>query len=354
MAFRLPPPPTSGHNSTSSSSSTSASSTTTFAQPTPPLNNYFSLRDSYLEMISKDNNDQSTHMDTAGPALIPPPAVDVPMAATAVAESSPFLADMGMPVGDEAFRELIELLTPDWTPQLAGGAGVNDSPPEETPLFTPNLDMFGTPFVDSWTSPALGDADSFDAYPPLFNDALTGYADPSQLSKKNNNSDNEQPMTIDQAQLLTMPSTPALGPRASLPPAGRPTAGNKAANGFRKGSNPATMVPIDAPTQPRTYLAASKTSRKELPAAFQGKAKKRQREESLDVDEVPDDIQDQIAAKRRLNTLAARRSRARKAQTAMEMEGRIADLSTQVENLSNQLTRVTAERDAYKARLGYS
>ncbi|EJD50565.1 hypothetical protein AURDEDRAFT_24933, partial [Auricularia subglabra TFB-10046 SS5] len=99
---------------------------------------------------------------------------------------------------------------------------------------------------------------------------------------------------------------------------------------------PSAMVPFDAPTQTRTYLSDSKTSRKEIPAAFQGKAKKRQRDEMLDEDDVPADIQDAIEAKRRLNTLAARRSRQRKAQTALENEERIANLSNQVEQLQTQ------------------
>lgn len=361
MAFRLPPPPTSGHSSNNNNG--------TFAQP-PVLNSYLSLRNSYLDMISKPTNDQSpAHADPAAPALVPPPAISsceclrrspstravltLPLAAAAAAtaapESSPFMSDMG--VNDDGFRELLELLTPDWTPQL-GGAGINDSPPEETPLFTPNLDMFGgTPILDTWTSPALGDADAFDDSFPLFNDSLTGYADPATLSKKH--TDHNDGMAIDQSQLYTMPQTPSLAPSSLLPPASRSIAGTKAATGFRKGTTPATMVPLDAPTQTRTYLGSSKTSRKPVPAAFQQKAKKRQLSETLDEDEVPEDIQDQISAKRRLNTLAARRSRARKAQTALEMDSRISDLTTQVEHLSKQLVIVSAERDAYKLQLGY-
>ncbi|KAH7097651.1 hypothetical protein BKA62DRAFT_588590, partial [Auriculariales sp. MPI-PUGE-AT-0066] len=99
---------------------------------------------------------------------------------------------------------------------------------------------------------------------------------------------------------------------------------------------PANMVPMDAPTQIRQYLSDSKTSRKEIPSAFQNKARKRQHDEMLEDDEVPDDIQDAISAKRRLNTLAARRSRARKAQTAVENEERISGLQSQVELLQQE------------------
>ena len=248
----------------------------------------------------------------------------------------------------ESFRELLELcgMTPDGTPALGN---FNDSPMEETPLFTPALDMFGTttPYLDGWDmSPAIGDQDSFDALPPLFDLA------PAKVSHTTRQ--NENTHTIDdQSQLFTLPQTPALAPAALAPLPGSAN-GRKVAGptGFRKGVTPAVMVPMDAPTQTRQYLSDSKTSRKEIPAAFQTKARKRQRDEELDEDEVPDDIVDAISAKRRLNTLAARRSRARKAQTALENEERIQGLVDHVTRLQEELVRVSAERDTYKSQLG--
>lgn len=288
--------------------------------------------------------DQSTSaaVDPAAPALVPVPPV-LTAAASAIPDSSPFWADM--PDTDE-LRSLMELVTPDWTPDF-GGPGLNDSPPEETPLFTPELNSFSTAQLDPWVSPALADADSFE-FPPLFgNDAYSSLAvNPANLTKK----DDTMPATIDSAMLYTMPKTPTVQPTELSAPVSSSTR-KPQPTGFRKGVTPAVMVPFDAPTQSRTYLSESKTARKEIPAAFQHKAKKRQREEMLDDDEIPADIQDQIEAKRRLNTLAARRSRQRKAQTALENEQRINALTNEINVLQTQLRVVTAERDHYKAQV---
>lgn len=288
---------------------------------------------------NKDNNDSSAAAvaDPAAPALVPVPG-STAAAASSAYHASPFLTDQ-----DDSFRELLELcgVTPDGTPALANFDG---SPMDETPLFTPALDMFGnTPFLDGWdTSPAMGDQDSFDPLPPLFSDALIKSVDTNMT---------ENTATIsDQTQLYTMPQTPALN-TIEMPPPGTPTTRKSGPNGFRKGATPNTLVPLDAPTQVRQYLSDSKTARKEVPAAFQNKARKRQREDMLADDDVPEDLQDAIQAKRRLNTLAARRSRARKAQTAMENERRIEELEEQIHALRHELLRVSTERDAYRAQL---
>jgi hypothetical protein len=334
MAFRLPPPPTAQQSS--------------HTQQPPILDNNHNLRNSYFNMINnKDNDSAYAAVDPAAPPMVPLPGSTVAPAASSSTsfEQSPFIVDQ---TDVESFRELLELcgMTPDGTPAL----GFNDSPMEETPLFTPALDMFSTtPYLDGWDqSPAMGgDQDSFDALPPLFDMA------PAKLS--NTTRQNENTHTIDdQSQLFTLPQTPALAPAALAPLSGSANNGRKVAGptGFRKGVTPSAMVPMDAPTQTRQYLSDSKTSRKEIPAAFQNKARKRQRDEALDEDEVPDDIQDAIAAKRRLNTLAARRSRARKAQTALENEERIQGLVDHVTRLQEELVRVSAERDTYKSQLG--
>lgn len=336
MAFRLPPPPTSGQSS---------------QQHNIVLDNYYHLRNSYLNMINKDNEDNTFTVDPAAPALVPLPAGSTVAAAPSGAfDASPFIVDQA---DVDSFRELLELcgMTPE-TPALNNFDG---SPMDDTPLFTPALDMFGTttPYLDGWdASPAMGDEDSFDPFPPLF-------IMPTQKAPLNTTQNENTHNTIaDQSQLFTLPQTPSLAPTSLLPEtAVSPSAANartktNGPNGFRKGTNPANMVPMDAPTQTRQYLSDSKTSRKEIPAAFQNKARKRQRDEMLDDDEVPDDIQDAISAKRRLNTLAARRSRARKAQTALENEERIGELTSQVEYLQQELVRVTAERDTYRSQLG--
>jgi len=331
MAFRLPPPPTSGHNQQQQN-----------LAPQSILDNYLNLRNSYINMINTKDTDHemSAAVDPAAPALVPPPTAVAAASANPSFEASPFVPDQN---DMNSFRELLELcgMTPDGTPALQNFDG---SPIEETPLFTPVLDMLSTPYLDGWEqSPATGDMDSFDPLPPLF-----------YIPKKSTNQNETHNNTIaDPTELFTLPHTPALAPTAlmSEESAAHHARNNKAGpTGFRKGMDPTNMVPMDAPTQPRQYLSNSKTSRKDVPAAFQNKARKRKHDE--DEDDIPDDIQDAIAAKRRLNTLAARRSRARKAQTAIENEQRLDEMQSQMEHLQQELVRVTAERDTYRAQLG--
>ncbi|KAF8869737.1 hypothetical protein CPB84DRAFT_1693877, partial [Gymnopilus junonius] len=98
------------------------------------------------------------------------------------------------------------------------------------------------------------------------------------------------------------------------------------ATGIRKGVTPDTLLDEDAPTQPRKYTTPSATSRKELPAVF---ARKRSRSAAFGADEedqLGDDLppnpteKDLIEAKRRQNTVAARRSRRRKLEQFQRME----------------------------------
>ncbi|KAL7415894.1 hypothetical protein BDY24DRAFT_325407, partial [Mrakia frigida] len=105
-----------------------------------------------------------------------------------------------------------------------------------------------------------------------------------------------------------------------------------APTGHRKGIVPDQLLSLDAPTQARNYVSESSTSKKKVPAAFEGrkdKETKKQRKGSKnstthDDDEpstslqdptssdLPASLEDAIAAKRRNNTIAARRSRHRK------------------------------------------
>ncbi|KAG1725319.1 hypothetical protein EDB19DRAFT_1897795 [Suillus lakei] len=126
------------------------------------------------------------------------------------------------------------------------------------------------------------------------------------------------------------PDTPMLNtPMESAldSPAIRPPQRKVAVTGTRKNITPEALVPIDAPTQQRKYLTPSVTSRKEVPAVF---ARKRARTAAFgdEQDELNEDIlitpsmteQEQIEAKRRQNTIAARRSRKRKLEYQRELE----------------------------------
>ncbi|KAH8834932.1 hypothetical protein DL96DRAFT_1572298 [Flagelloscypha sp. PMI_526] len=84
---------------------------------------------------------------------------------------------------------------------------------------------------------------------------------------------------------------------------------------------PRPTIPLDAPVQPRRYLAPSATSRKDSPPSLKRKAG-----EMDDADEM-----DEIAKKRLQNTMAARRSRDRK--------------RNELKELRDTIAAVTAERD---------
>jgi len=154
-------------------------------------------------------------------------------------------------------------------------------------------------------------------------------------------------LNFDDMYRMPSPSTPALDPtslgpsprlRSIAPPAPNGGRRRKEPTGTRKNVTPETLVPFDAPIQPRKYVTPSATSRKEVPAVF---AKKRARsqafgdDEDLDLDIGPEDA-DAIEAKRRQNTLAARRSRKRKLEYQRELE--------------QSLEQEREEKDTWKSR----
>jgi len=163
--------------------------------------------------------------------------------------------------------------------------------------------------------------------------------------------------SLDQA-MYTMPSTPSFAPAtlhhattSNTPslPLSMPSAATQSSRvtkslptGTRRNITPSALVPLDAPTQPRQYVTPSSTSRKDIPAAFI-KGKKRGRSEMPDDDECDIDIshldpttKEAIEAKRRQNTLAARRSRQRKLEHVRELE--------------ETLHHVTQDRDSWMER----
>lgn len=113
-----------------------------------------------------------------------------------------------------------------------------------------------------------------------------------------------------------------------------------------RGDAPSALQP-----QPRSYVTPSSTARKAVPRAFIAVIKKRQLEESLAPDEIPADIVAQIEHKRRVDALAMRRRRAKKAEAAQQSAARIHDLEAEVAHLRGQLLTITADRDYYKAQL---
>lgn len=235
---------------------------------------------------------------------------------------------------DAAVQALMEVLqaSPDFQ---QGFEDFLTSPMDDSPFddFLTTPSMSTSEFL---TSPAIVDADDFgfDESMPLFGGNI-GY--PESIKTAHNVA--HPSFNLD--GLLTMsPNTPALDNGSSpqmghplntpmtpsLPP---PTPASRRKNeptGTRKNITPASLVPYDAPIQTRKYVTPSSTSRKEVPAVF---AKKRSRTQAFGDDEdqlaedspllAPEDL-DAIEAKRRQNTLAARRSRKRKLEYQRELE----------------------------------
>ncbi|KAF9240224.1 hypothetical protein BU15DRAFT_87709 [Melanogaster broomeanus] len=176
-----------------------------------------------------------------------------------------------------------------------------DSPFDDDLLTTPAIgsaDMH----ADILTSPLMGDfGDSFAASSRR---CLTTSTTLSFLPSKPQNEHLAPPHqpNFDAMYQLESPNTPFLDSSSSSPCGAKSTA-----TGTRKNVTPESLVPVDAPTQPRKYLTPSATSRKELPAVF---ARKHELGEE----------QQQIEAKRRQNTIAARRSRKRKLEYQKELE----------------------------------
>ena len=219
-----------------------------------------------------------------------------------------------------------------------------------TSPWTPSLDQFGdspgeTPWSDFLSTPLISDLDALtsnDMYPesPLF----PSFGDGFESSKA-------QDSSLDTSNLMTFPAspeTPALDPSRLISPSLPtdkllPSAGKSLANkntlepnlsrcrssatGTRKNITAESLVPLEAPTQPRKYVTPSVTSRKEVPAVF---ARKRARQHLADgeEDEFNEPLKpnatetEQIEWKRRQNTLAARKSRRRKLvhQRALELQ----------------------------------
>ncbi|KAJ7572904.1 hypothetical protein C8J56DRAFT_806004, partial [Mycena floridula] len=90
---------------------------------------------------------------------------------------------------------------------------------------------------------------------------------------------------------------------------------------------PESLVPIDAPTQPRKYVPLSATSRKKIPAVFSKRHSRSavfgDEEDELDeplVANATEKEKEKIEWKRRQNTLAARRSRKKKLEYQRQLE----------------------------------
>ncbi|KAG1814974.1 hypothetical protein EV424DRAFT_1325633 [Suillus variegatus] len=232
------------------------------------------------------------------------------------------------PSDAEAIQTLLDVFGA--TPELTNSNDLNeyltspliDSPFDDELLTTP---AFGSADInaDIFTSPLLDDfgGDSFGELPSLF-DSIYPPCKPTESYHLPTNFDELYQMSPDTPMINTPFESPLDSPADHRPPQRK-----VAVTGTRKNITPEALVPIDAPTQQRKYLTPSVTSRKEVPAVF---ARKRARTAAFgdEQDELNEDVrilpsmteQEQIEAKRRQNTVAARRSRKRKLEYQRELE----------------------------------
>lgn len=210
--------------------------------------------------------------------------------------------------------------------------------------------MEDSPFDDFLTTPALGSADmsaglltspaifDADAFPDMGEGSLFGGGFDMLDSMKTHSVAPPSPPSFEDLYTMPSPITPSLDPTSLQPsphPGTMPTPGTPTRRlrkslptGTRKNISPDSLVPLNAPIQTRKYVTPSATSRKEIPTAWLKKKRARSQafgeEDELedDVNLNPDDV-DAIEAKRRQNTLAARRSRKRKLEYQRELEASV-------------------------------
>ncbi|KAI0926997.1 hypothetical protein AcW1_007636 [Taiwanofungus camphoratus] len=316
--FLPPVPRTTRHQSVSSTNSHSDSVPS--SGPAETDLDFSTLCSNYLTMLSQKPEDRDTNV------------VD--------SVASRDASDNGVAV--QALMEVLQA-----SPEFQMANDFNDyltSPLDDSPwdefLTTPAI---GSADMDILTSPAIVDADDFNDFggAPLFANGglgLTGAAADGIKAPATAPSATTLPtpsFPFDAMYTMPSPNTPALDPASlhssprlpTIPPPSTPVPRRKThPTGTRKNITPESLVPLDAPIQPRKYVTPSATSRKDVPAVF---AKKRARSQAFgDEDDplvigadglAPTDV-DAIEAKRRQNTLAARRSRKRKLEYQRELE----------------------------------
>ncbi|KAK0202179.1 hypothetical protein DFS33DRAFT_1352862 [Desarmillaria ectypa] len=311
-----------------------------------PLSQFEILQRNYLAMLNHPTSSNSTVDSAAQMQLLTVTPAD--LLATAGDDFSEALGSSPI------FKDLDEFPSANFLTG-AGTSPLVDTPYSDTldsfdssPFDTPLDTFLTTPIFQDGDTPLISDVDE----PMMFlsyEELLAAPAPPPPPAKV--------PQLPDMAELYTMsPTSPATDfidptsvypsplltadqpapPPTSTPAATRPTklTPRTSATGTRKNITPETMVPLDAPTQPRRYVIPSATSRKEVPATF---ARKRSRSAALgdedELDPPPPDATDRqlIEYKRRQNTIAARKSRKRKLEHQQQLEDKVETLTLEVE-----------------------
>lgn len=330
---------------------------TTVAKPTTMLPDFESLSRNYLSMLANkpaDNITADANMPAQEQVEMPPPAV-------------PQVEDQAA-----AIQAAVEHILA--SPEFTMSHDFLSSPFINTPYDDFTSPMDDSPFIADLQTPVMDAIDDFSGWmptgadEPLFNDAASVLYDMLEPAKE------AAPVTtaaeiLNNKDLLTMsPATPMLDavhslyPSPRLPtinepdsvpsklttPAAAPTTvaprrvtgASAVATGTRRNITPDNLVPLDAPTQTRRYVTPSSTSRKEVPASF---TKKRSRADAFGDDDQDEEVGmgeapgpdatelEKIEYKRRLSTIAARKSRRRKLEYKLMLETRVDELEKESE-----------------------
>ncbi|KAJ6453104.1 hypothetical protein C8R45DRAFT_1039623 [Mycena sanguinolenta] len=336
------------------------------ASNTSPHTAFNFVRDNYLKMLAQKPTDTTA----AAAATVAPGDLASHNALEEINRltASPEWQSLGdafpdfdstSPLADDA-----PLVDPsDWINEpLFGGDSPFLTSPHEVPYDDFGTSPMETPFSSFLGTPSLNDLDMespliTDNSPLIggFNDDLELFGAASAFPTVEVATAAAVPKLPSTAKLWTFsPSTPALdsiaepvtvpkttGPVIPPPPPASPaTRARRRSNvtGTRKNLTVAALIPIDAPTQRRTYVTPSATSRKAVPDAI---VKKRLHSVAFSDDR--DTFEEELGAlsptaseaeiieyKRRQNTLAARKSRKRKLEHQQALETEVAGLKQQV------------------------
>ncbi|KAE9406088.1 hypothetical protein BT96DRAFT_280455 [Gymnopus androsaceus JB14] len=233
-------------------------------------------------------------------------------------DDSPFISDLNTPIMDQIDDFDHSIVDPNSGWMIGEAPLFNDSslsyyqsetaakepPPAELDVLnsaklysfspsTPALEDFHSPLTQPVHSPAIRPA------PSLYSSARVPRSGDVQLNRSYSNR----------------------GRNKSRPPSGTAT-------GTRRDLTPASMVPLDAPTQTRNYVLPSSTSRKDNPLHAQKRSHSQAFSQAQEQDELTEEAPpgpnateiEHIAWRRRQNTIAARKSRRRKLEHQLNLE----------------------------------
>nr|GAT61150.1 predicted protein [Mycena chlorophos] len=327
------------------------------------LGNYEEMRNNYLSMLSSSQDVSAQEESRERPALTSSPRLDP------FPDDNPYA---GEPLFDPN-AELSSSRLYDFSPNNPHAS------PFDTPysafIPTPSMGMEGDEFGSPVISRGSEGSRALFAFTEDGEDAVPVDAElPSPPSPDTNANaklgmhtpttpvldDFDSPLTTLSTSFPTTPISPVSrepspsgSPPALATPSRRQSSRHKPrvvhdANGTRKNITPASLIPLDAPTQHRTYRLPSSTSRKAVPASSRKRVRNVAFADNVNAGDTDDgepaadaggasrtrvsaNEAQRILDKRRQNTLAARKSRRRKLEHVQGLEREVDELKGLVE-----------------------